>query len=95
MPIAAPRYRFSSLIAAGAPENSGVYALWHEDEMIYIGRATSIRQRLMEHLQRTDPRASEATHYTWELALRPDVREADLLQQFRERYGRLPRYNTA
>jgi len=95
MPIAAPHYRFSSIIAQGAPEQPGVYALWHEEEMIYLGRAASIRQRLLDHLQRSTPCTVDATHYTWELALRPEAREAELLEQFRSRYGRLPRCNAA
>jgi excinuclease UvrABC nuclease subunit len=94
VPIAAPRYRLISILAAGAPEQPGVYALWHDEEMIYLGRAASIRRRLAEHLQRSDaPCLLEATHYTWELALRPEAREAELLAEFRSRYGRLPRCN--
>lgn len=96
MPIASPHYRFSSIIVHGAPEQAGVYALWQDDEMIYLGRAVSIRQRLVDHLQRSDsPCTNEATHYTWELALRPETREAELLEQFRQRHGRLPRCNAA
>ena len=96
MPIAAPRYRLSSIIAHGAPEQGGVYALWQDDDMIYLGRAASIRQSLLDHLQRSDsPCLLEATHYTWELALRPEAREAELLAQFRSRHGRLPRCNRA
>jgi hypothetical protein len=94
MPIAAPHYRFSSIIAHGAPEQAGVYALWHEDELIYLGRTASIRKSLLDHLQRSSPCTSDATHYTWELALRPEAREAELLEQFRSRYGRLPRCNS-
>jgi len=94
VPIAAPHYRLISILAAGAPEQPGVYALWHDDEMIYLGRAASIRQRLADHLQRSDsPCLLDATHYTWELALHPEAREAELLEQFRRRYGRLPRCN--
>ena len=95
MPIAAPHYRFSSIIAQGAPEQAGVYALWHDDEMIYLGHATSIRKSLLDHLQRSDACAGDATHYTWELALRPEAREAELLEQYRSRYGRLPRCHAA
>jgi excinuclease UvrABC nuclease subunit len=96
VPILAPHYRFTSIIAQGAPEQAGVYALWQDDEMIYLGRALSIRQRLLDHLQRSDsPCMTDATHYTWELALRPEAREAELLAQFRARHGRLPRCNAA
>ena len=94
MPISAPRYRLSSIIAQGAPHQPGVYALWQDDEMIYLGRAVSIRDRLLGHLERSnEPCVGDATHYTWELALKPEAREAELLEQFRERHGRLPRCN--
>ena len=84
MPIVEPLFRFTAAIVQGAPENPGVLALWHRSEMIYLARAASIRQRLQE-----------ATHYSWELSLRPGPREADLLEQYRERHGRLPRCNEA
>ena len=93
MPIADPIYRFSVVIIQGAPENPGVYALWQDGEMIFLGRAASIRQGLLEHFERSGQCTSDATHYTWELALRPEAREAELLAQFRKRHGRLPRCN--
>ena len=91
MPIEDPRYHFTAVIAYGAPSNSGVYALWQDRELIYIGRAASIRQLLIDHLEKRDIR--EATHYSWELSLRPLEREAELLEQFRKRHGHLPRCN--
>lgn len=93
MPIAAPLYRFTPAIAHGAPDTAGIYALWQDGELIYLGRATLIRQRLLEHLQRPEPCTGDATDYSWELSLRPADREAELLAQFRERNGRLPRCN--
>jgi hypothetical protein len=33
------RYKFSRNVIAGAPEEPGVYALWHGEELIYYGRA--------------------------------------------------------
>jgi excinuclease UvrABC nuclease subunit len=94
--ISEPQFRFSAAIVQGAPQNSGVYALWQDGEMIYIGRAASIRTRLAEHLQHSlSPCLRGATHYTWELSLRPVEREAELLEHFRKRYGRLPRCNEA
>jgi excinuclease UvrABC nuclease subunit len=96
MPIQAPHYRLTSIIVHGAPEHPGVYALWQDEEMIYLGRAVSIKKRLLEHLDRSESQCiTDATHYTWELSLRPEQREADLLQEFYKRYGRLPRCNAA
>jgi len=96
VPINDPVYRFTSAIVRGAPDNAGVYALWQDGEMIYLGRAASIRQRLLDHLERTPlPCTRGATHYSWELSLRAEAREAEFLAQFTLRYGRLPRCNAA
>jgi len=49
---------------------------------------------LIDHLQRrVCPCADQATHYSWELSLRPATREVELLEQFKKRHGRLPRCN--
>ena len=96
MPISDPLYRFTHAIVQGAPGNAGVYALWQDGELIYLGRATSIRQRLLDHLERTPlPCTSGTTHYSWELSLRAEAREAEFLAQFTLRHGRPPRCNAA
>ena len=91
------RYKFSRVVLAGAPSESGVYALWQGGEVIYYGRAirteeggATIRSRLMEHFE-NDPAA--ATHYSWEISRAPAARESELLETFRQSFGRLPRLN--
>ncbi len=94
MPISEPLFRFTAAIVQGAPSNAGLYALWQDGDLIYVGRAASIRERLAEHLQgRVCPCAGQATHYSWELSLRPATREVELLEHFKKRHGRLPRCN--
>lgn len=93
MPISDPLYRFSSIIVQGAPDNPGVYALWNGSELILLGRGSSIRERLLAHLGKSSVCIRDATHYSWELSLRPEAREAELLERFRARHGRLPRCN--
>jgi hypothetical protein len=96
VPIHEPLYRFTAAIVHGAPETGGVYALWQDAEMIYLGHSGSIKVALLGHLQRNSPDCSRgATHYSWELSLQPAAREADLLEAFRKRHGRLPRCNQA
>jgi hypothetical protein len=90
----ARRYRFSQVVVAGAPAEPGVYTLWQGDEVIYYGRAqgeATIRSRLLEHLEA----AVGATHYGWEISREPAARESELLQQYRQAFGRLPRLNEA
>jgi hypothetical protein len=92
------RYKFNRIVLAGAPNEPGVYALWQGEELIYYGRAAgrnaggvTIRSRLMEHYERQ----IEATHYSWEISRQPVARESELLRQYQETFGRLPRLNSA
>jgi excinuclease UvrABC nuclease subunit len=79
----------------GAPEDAGIYALWDGDELIYYGRAQSIRARLMDHYQgKLDAQTKRATHYGWELCKDPVAREAELLLEHQRQFGKLPRLNS-
>jgi len=83
-------------MTAGAPEEAGVYALWKDDELIFLGRASqgaTLRARLAEHLGGSCPCTQGATHYSWELSLQPAAREAEVLREFQARFERLPRCN--
>ena len=81
----------------GAPNETGLYALWEDGEVVYLGRATggaSIRSRLKEHLERRlCPCTENATHYSWELSLRPATREVEVLEEHLAQFGRMPRCN--
>lgn len=98
MPIRTKKYRFAMSLVQYAPEETGVYALWHGDEMIYVGRAAEkaqgIQHCLIEHLQGSrGVCTAKATHYSWEICLLPAVREAEILREFREAHHREPRCN--
>jgi hypothetical protein len=96
MPIKNPRYRLTRAMVEGAPDDAGLFALWEDDELIYVGRATesaTIRQRLDEHLERRHPCTTRATHYSWELSLRATARELELLQEHMAQFGRKPKCN--
>jgi hypothetical protein len=87
-------YKFNRIVLTGAPSEPGVYALWHNEELIYYGRAvkgSSIRSRLMQHYDA----GVEATHYSWEISHDPVARENELLREYQETFGRLPRLNEA
>ena len=80
----------------GAPDEPGVFARWEDDELIYVGRGSSsatIRAQLQEHLERRHACTAAASHYSWELSLRPAVREAEILQEFIVQHGRKPKCN--
>ena len=97
MPIASPRYAFNAVMISGAPPDPGVFALWEADELIYYGRAlgngATIQSRLREHFETGAHGTAGATHYGWEIAANPRVREAELLREFEKMHGRLPRCN--
>lgn len=99
MPIASPRYAFNALMVAGSPPDPGVYALWERDELICLGSAlghgTTIQSRLHELLTASSGCTARATHYSWEIALNPRAREAELLREHEKAHGRLPRCNAA
>ena len=97
MPIASPRYAFTKVMLAGAPNDPGAYALWDNDELIYYGHARgesiTIQSCLKEHLKGANGCTSSATHYGWEISANPPVREAELLREFERAHKRLPRCN--
>ena len=95
MPISLPRQRFSAWRIAGAGARSGVYVLWHGNEVVYIGRAiASMRERLMEHYIR-QAKPWDATHFGALACERPTERETELLRAVQRANGRLPRYNAS
>ena len=88
------RYKFTRIVLQGAPQDAGIYALWDDAELIYYGRAASIRARLLEHYEeRLDTFARRASHYSWEICADPAAREAELLGEFQRMFGRLPKGN--
>jgi hypothetical protein len=81
---------------SGAPDDPGVYALWHGAEIVFFGFAqrneSTIRARLLEHLlRRREP--CEATHYSWEICRDVLMRWAELIREYEASFKRLPRYN--
>jgi hypothetical protein len=92
------RYSFTEEMIAGAPRGPGVYALWNGDTLIYIGNASgtgaTIHSRLLSHLAGGACGCSrEATHYSWEIAPHPGLRELEMLQEHRAASGELPYCN--
>ena len=98
MPITGDRYQITDKNVNAAPQAHGVYALYEVDITIYIGRAAgegvTICSRLQDHKAGRDgPCTAAATHYRREKTSRPMGREKELLEEYRTRYGQLPRCN--
>ena len=81
-----------------APAQHGVYALYQDGVTSYIGRAAgegvTIRSRLQSHFHGHEGACTaSATAYRREVMSSPVLREQELLDQYEEEYGELPRCN--
>ena len=97
---ATSQFPFLAALIAAAPEQAGVYLLWQDGAVIYIGRAlgggATIRSRLVDHFSgREGACTRQTTHYSWELVRDPAAREAELLKEHHARFQRAPRCNAA
>lgn len=83
--LAGPLYSFDEAAIAGAPRESGVYALYFRERLFYVamagGRSDSdtIRDRLLGHL-RGELQPSSATHCSWELSRYPQARLHEMIR---------------
>ena len=75
---------------ADVPEIEGVYQLLDENKLaIYIKGTMNVRQELEEQLATN----SKAKYFVFEKAKMFTMRESELLQQFLQKYGKLPEQN--
>jgi excinuclease UvrABC nuclease subunit len=83
---------------ADVPDMPGVYALWQDEDLIYVGNAfggtLSLRTCLAEHVFGVRSMATYmSTECAWEVSIAPAQREKDLLEEYRAQHGRVPRCN--
>ena len=96
MPIASLRWRFDADTLRDVPEGPGVCTLWAANELVFIGRTEgtqTVRDLLRTFLGPVESHDLEVSHFTWEVTVTPKTRAGDLLDNYLERNGRLPRYN--
>ena len=98
MPVNGDSYAFSDENLSKAPDSAGVYVLYQNGTCIYIGRAqggsTTIRSRLKDHKSGREGRCTQvADTYKREPCSNPITRERELLEEFKQSYGKLPRCN--
>jgi hypothetical protein len=99
MPVRSPRWPFTAAAVDNSPDDwGGVYVLWREDTVLFIGSAPksgrSIKADLVAHLKgERGPCTQQATHYGWELSQNPTQRERELLDEHLERHKAYPRCN--
>jgi len=93
MAIRSPKWLVLAALVSAAPDTRGVYELWDDDEVIYVGstRSGTLRKRLVHDLLEAK---SEATHFSWEISFAPAARERELLAEFEAEHRRPPKLNS-
>lgn len=91
-------YPFTKALVDDAPDTHGVYKLFDDVELIYIGAASgsgvTIRSRLQRHYAGAEGNCTkQATWYDWTITPYPLLLEEDLLRNYKATFGRLPRCN--
>jgi hypothetical protein len=93
MAIKSPKWLVLAALVSAAPDTPGVYELWEDDELIFVGstRGATLRRTLVHDLleERT-----EATHFSWEISFAPAARERELLAEFEAEHRRAPKLNS-
>ncbi len=98
MTIAADKIQFTETNIKEAPAEAGVYVLYEEETIIYFGRAqggdVTIRSRLEDHRAgREGPCTKNATVFKVEITSSAVTREKELLEEYKNAHGSLPRCN--
>lgn len=95
MPITGSKHAFTADNIKTAPDESGVYALFKTGKLVYVGSATdSIRSRLLRHNNGNEGECTKsATDFACETTGSPQVRERELLNEFKDENGTLPDCN--
>ena len=98
MATSVKKYPFTQKNVDNAPDKSGVYALYDQNEVIYIGRArgegVTIRSRLKDHKSGKEGTCTKgASHYKRQATVFPLTRETALLVEYKKVHGKLPRCN--
>lgn len=88
---------FTESLIAAAPDTPGVFALWQNGGVIYLGKASAgaatIRKALSEQLEGRRWNDVAATRCSWEIAEDADRRHRELLQEFESAHRCLPLWN--
>ena len=94
MAIRSPKWLVLAPLVLAAPEAPGVFELWDDDELIYVGATRgerpSLRKELVQELLERD---SAATHFSWEITFDPARRSRELLAEHRLAHRQAPRLN--
>ena len=94
--ITSLKWKFDSDAIRGTPRTQGVFGLWDDASVVYIGateRNVFLPDALRELLALKRRGVIHATHFTWEITITPRSWAGELLRLHFNRYGCLPLYN--
>ena len=88
---------FTPSLVEAAPDTVGVFALWQNGGVIYLGKAShgaaTIRSALAGQLQARRWSATGQLRCSWEVAEDPDRRHRELLREFETAHHCVPLWN--
>lgn len=90
------KWKFDAESIGGTPRTQGVFGLWDEDRIVYIGataRSVFLPEALGELLGLKRRGIIRATHFTWEITITPRSWAGELLRLHFNQHGALPLYN--
>ena len=94
-----PLNPFTDLMVSIVPKRAGVFALWDEKGIIYIGAADGVeglRGELERLLRHEYPLAiQDICHFQVEACSDPDQRQQEILDKYQRKHGHSPLYNQA
>ena len=100
MSIEIRSFAFTEALISAAPDTTGVYALWQNGGVIYLGKASAgaatIRKALGEQFEGrkwSDNAVLRLTRVSWEVAEDADKRHSELLREFESAHHCLPLWN--
>ena len=88
---------FTEPLIESAPDTTGVFALWQDGGVIYIGKASAggatIRQALSAQFHARKLSQLTAARCSWEVADDADRRHSELLREFESAHRCAPLWN--
>jgi hypothetical protein len=97
MSIKSQSLPFTPSLIEAAPDTVGVFALWQDGGVIYLGKASggsaTIRKALAEQLRARQWSSHAGLRCSWEVADDPDRRHSELLREFEAAHHCAPLWN--
>ena len=90
------KWKFDPDAIRGTPRTQGVFGLWDEGHIVYIGataRNVFLPDALRELFALQRRGLIHATHFTWEITLTPRSWAGELLRLHFNQHSALPLYN--